>query len=300
MKKLSIGFLLLILTVAVAVGCAGAGDSAEGKIVVSGKDWTEQWILAHIYGEYLKAHTDLDVEVKEGLGSETVLTEAMKKGDVDMYVEYSGTGYLVFLKQQYIPDTDPAEIYEQTKKGYLKEFNFQWLEPIGFANNHALAVTADTAKKKNLKTLSDLKGKAEQMSIGAPGTFYEREDGYKGYTKQYGYEFGKTVSLDEDVMYTAVKNGEVDLIVAFSTDPRIEQFNLQPLEDDKKYFPPYDAAPVIRKEVLDANPGLEETINELAGNISTEEMMAMNAEVNQKNKKPQDVAREFLEKKGLL
>lgn len=300
MKKLLIGILSFTVAIALAVGCARSGDSAEGKIVISGKDWTEQWILTHIYGEYLKAHTDLDVEVKEGLGSETVLTEAMKKGDIDMYVEYSGTGYLVFLKEKYEPDTDPAEIYEQTKKGYLKEFNFQWLKPIGFANNHALAVTSDTAKKLNLETLSDLKGKTDQMSIGAPGTFYEREDGYNGFTEQYGYKFGKTVSLDEDVMYTAVKNGEVDMVLAFTTDPRIKQFNLHALEDDQKYFPPYDAAPVIRKEVLDANPGLEDTINELAGKISTEEMMAMNAEVNLDKKKPQDVAKEFLKKKGLL
>lgn len=300
MKKSGMRLSLLLLIVIVAVGCGNSGGSAEGKIVVSGKDWTEQWILAHIYGEYLKAHTELDVEVKEGLGSETVLTEAMKKGDVDLYVEYSGTGYLVFLKEEYVPETEPETIYQKTKEGYLEKFNIKWLEPIGFANNYALSVTAETAEELGVKTLSDLQDQAEEMSIGAPATFYEREDGYNGFTDLYGYTFGKTVSLDEDVMYTAIKNGEVDLITGFSTDPRIEQFDLTPLEDDKNYFPPYDAAPIVRQEVLDANPGLEDTINELAGQISTEEMMEMNAQVNLNNEKPQDVAKAFLEKKGLL
>lgn len=286
-------FLILLLT-----ACGNQADS--GKVVVSGKDWTEQWILTHLVAEMIEANTDLDVEVKPGLGSETVLTEALKKGDIDLYVEYTGTGYMAILHKEYRPGMTPEEIYEAAKKGYEEEMNLTWMKPLGFANNHVLALKKEKAEALGASKVSDLKGKAASLTFGAPGTFYERADGYEGLTQAYGVQFLKKVSLDEDLMYQAAQKEEVDIITGFSTDPRIPQFDLAVLVDDKKYFPPYDAAPVVRRDTLEAHPELKGVLDKLAGQISTEEMSEMNAEVNLENKEPRDVAIQFLKKKGLI
>ena len=216
-------FLILLLT-----ACGNQADS--GKVVVSGKDWTEQWILTHLVAEMIEANTDLDVEVKPGLGSETVLTEALKKGDIDLYVEYTGTGYMAILHKGYRPGMTPEEIYEATKKGYEEEMNLTWMKPLGFANNHVLALKKEKAEALGASKVSDLKGKASSLTFGAPGTFYERADGYEGLTQAYGVQFLKKVSLDEDLMYQAAQKEEVDIITGFSTDPRIPQFDLAVLE----------------------------------------------------------------------
>jgi osmoprotectant transport system substrate-binding protein len=286
-------FLILLLT-----ACGNQADS--GKVVVSGKDWTEQWILTHLVAEMIEANTDLDVEVKPGLGSETVLTEALKKGDIDLYVEYTGTGYMAILHKEYRPGMTPEEIYEAAKKGYEEEMNLTWMKPLGFANNHVLALKKEKAEALGASKVSDLKGKAASLTFGAPGTFYERADGYEGLTQAYGVQFLKKVSLDEDLMYQAAQKEEVDIITGFSTDPRIPQFDLAVLEDDEKYFPPYDAAPVVRRDTLEAHPELKGVLDKLAGQVSTEEMSEMNAEVNLENKEPRDVAIQFLKKKGLI
>lgn len=295
MRKLFLPFFLLLILL---TACGNQADS--GKVVVSGKDWTEQWILTHLVAEMIRAHTDLEVEVKQGLGSETVLTEALKQGDIDLYVEYTGTGYMAILHREFRSGMTPEEIYEVTKKGYEEELDLTWLKPLGFANNHVLTMKKEKAKSLDASNVSDLKEKASSLTFGAPGTFYERADGYEGLTKAYGFQFAKKVSLDEDLMYQAVQKGEVDIITGFSTDPRIPQFNLTVLEDDKQYFPPYDAAPVVRRDTLEANPELKEVLEKLAGQISTREMSEMNAEVNLENKEPRDVAIRFLKKKGLI
>ncbi|MBN2910334.1 glycine/betaine ABC transporter substrate-binding protein [Polycladomyces sp. WAk] len=293
---LSICLILLISLTA----CKDGKTAEPGEIVISGKNWTEQWILAHILGEYLKAHTDMNVQVREGLGTEAILVQALKQGEIDAIVEYTGTGYQAILKKPYKPGMTPQYIYRQTKSGYETQFGSIWLKPLGFYNTYALALRADKAKQLHITKVSDLKRLAPQLSFGAPATFFERKDGYDGMTKMYGLSFGKKVTLNEDLMYKAVANGNVDVITAFTTDPRIKQMNLKILEDDMKYFPPYDAAPVVRQAVLRANPGLEKTLNGLAGKITIPDMMKMNDEVNSKRKTPQEAARDFLKSKGLI
>ncbi|WP_194138532.1 glycine betaine ABC transporter substrate-binding protein [Robertmurraya kyonggiensis] len=281
--------------------CGNNGGEAEpGKIVISGKEFTEQVILTHILAEYLKANTDLEVEVKESLGGVFVLQEAMKQGDIDMYVEYTGTGYLNVLKNEYKPSQSPDEIYESTKKGYAEEFNVAWLEPLGFNNTYALGLRGELAKELGLKTYSDLAAHASDLSFGADPEFFERGDGFDALAEAYGYKFAAKKNIDPDLQYTAAKDGEIDIITAFSTDARIDQYNLTILEDDKEFFPPYYAAPIVRQEVLDANEGLEETINKLAGILSDEKMRELNGQVNLDKKQPKDIAIEFLQSEGLI
>ncbi|MBO0991774.1 glycine betaine ABC transporter substrate-binding protein [Bacillus sp. SD088] len=301
MKKLvSISMFSVLLLILAACGNGGADKAEAGKIVVSGKEFTEQIIITHMLAEYLKANTDLEVEIKDALGGVFVIQEAMKKGDIDLYVEYTGTGYLNVLDQEYKPGMSPDEVYDETKKGYAEEFNTNWLEPLGFNNTYALAVREELAKELDIKTYSDLAEHASDLSFGADPEFFERGDGYDALIAEYDTEFAKQVNIDPDLMYLAAKDAEIDVITAFSSDARIKQYNLVVLEDDKKFFPPYYAAPVIRQAVLDANPDLEETLNKLADTLDDERMQELNGQVNLENKEPEDVAVEFLKEEGLI
>ncbi|MGG0717495.1 glycine betaine ABC transporter substrate-binding protein [Robertmurraya massiliosenegalensis] len=301
MKKIIvIVFAVMFVFGLAACGNSAGGEAEPGKIVVSGKEFTEQIILTHIMAEYIKAKTDIDVEVKEALGGVFVLQEAMKKGDIDMYVEYTGTGFLNVLNHEYQPNQSPDEIYEATKKGYAEEFNIAWLESLGFNNTYALGLRGELADELGLETYSDLTDVSPDLSFGADPEFFERGDGFDALSEAYGYEFGVKRNIDPDLQYTAAKDGEIDIITAFSTDARIDQYNLTVLEDDQEFFPPYFAAPIIRQEVIDANEGLEETINELAGTLSDERMRELNGRVNIDKKEPKDVAIEFLKEEGLI
>lgn len=247
-----------------ACGGQGGDEAKSGSIVVSGKEYTEQVIMTSILAEYLKANTDLDVEVKGALGGVFVLQEAMQKGDIDTYVEYTGTGYLNVLDEAYEPGMDPDELFDSTKDGYLDEYDIKWLEPLGFNNTYALTLRGDHAEELGVETSSDLQEHAGELVFGSDAEFYERGDGYDALIDAYGYEFENTITIDPDLMYAALKDSDMDVITAYTTDPRIPQFDLKALEDDENFFPPYHAAVIIRQEVLDANPGLEDTINELS------------------------------------
>ncbi|WP_175989360.1 glycine betaine ABC transporter substrate-binding protein [Bacillus sp. Marseille-Q1617] len=297
MKKILTPFIILLAASIIIAGCGNNGG--KETITVSGKMWTEQFILTHIMAELLKEKTDLDVKVEEGLGEVSILTPALEKGDIDVYVEYTGTGLEAVLKEQAEEGASGDEILDQVRKGYEEKFNVTWLKPLGFENTYTLAYTED--QDFNAKTFSDLVPLSKDLSFGAPHQFYEREgDGYDAFSKEYGFEFKKKESYDPNIMYEAVKNGDVDIIPAFTTDGRIERYNLKSTKDDKGFFPPYDAAPIIRQEVLKEHPEVEKALNELAGQISEKEMSEMNAKVDIDKKEPKDVAREFLISKGFI
>ena len=298
--KKYLSFVLILLMSLLLAACTGVEKTEKGKIVVSGKKFTEQVILTHLLAEYLKANTDLEVEVEDSLGGVFVLHEAMKKGEIDLCVEYTGTGYLNVLKHEYKAGQTPDEVYEETKRGYKEKFNITWLEPLGFNNTYALATREELANDLGVKTYSDLSQKASKLTFGADAEFFERGDGFDALANVYNFKFRKTTNIDPDLQYEAAKNGNIDVITAFSTDARIKQYNLTLLEDDKNFFPPYYAVPIVRQEVLDANPGLEETLRNLAGILSDEKMMELNAQVNLQGKDPKEVAIQFLKSEGLI
>jgi glycine betaine/choline ABC-type transport system substrate-binding protein len=301
MKKRMIG-LALLASIAL-VGCGnsnGGGDSSE-PIIVSGKPWTEQFILPQIIGQYIEGNTDYEVEYEEGLGEVAILTPALEKGDIDVYVEYTGTGLQSVLGEKLEQGESSEKVLERVRAGYEEKFGVTWLEPLGFENTYTLAYTKD--KPYNAKTYSDLveASKSEKMTFGAPHAFYERQgDGYDAMVEVYPFKFAGTESLDPNIMYEAVKQGDVDVIPAFTTDGRIERFDLATTTDDLGFFPKYDAAPLVRTETLEQYPKLEEALNGLAGKISVEDMQKMNAQVDIDGKKAEDVARDFLVEKGLI
>ena len=281
-------------------GASGNGDASE-PIVIGGKPWTEQYILPHILGQYIEANSEYTVEYEDGLGEVSILTPALEKGDIDLYVEYTGTGLKDVLKQESETGQSSEEVLERVREGYEEELDATWLEPLGFENGYTLAYSKDSGY--DAETYSDLAeiSKTEDMSFGAPHPFYERQgDGYDDMISTYPFEFSATESFDPAIMYEAVKNGDVDVIPAFTTDSRIGLFDLETTEDDLSFFPKYDAAPVVRLAALEQYPELEDLLNELAGQISEEEMLAMNARVDVDQDKPEDVAKDFLIEKGLI
>lgn len=296
MKKTAFGILLG--TSAVLAACGGGGAESE-PIVIGGKPWTEQYILPHIVGQYIEANSDYSVEYEEGLGEVSILTPALEQGDIDLYVEYTGTGLKDVLKRESTPGQSSEEVLEEVRAGYEEELGATWLEPLGFENGYTLAYANDY----DADTYSDLAeiSQSENMTFGAPHPFYERQgDGYDDMVATYPFEFSATESFDPAIMYEAVQNGDVDVIPAFTTDSRIDLFNLKTTEDDQSFFPKYDAVPVVRMDTLEEYPELEELLNELAGQITEEEMLAMNSRVDADQEIPNEVARDFLIEKGLI
>ncbi len=293
---------ILLAASALLAGCGGgSGDSASEPIVIGSKPWTEQYILPYILGEYIEGNSEYTVEYKDGLGEVAVLTPALEKGDIDLYVEYTGTGLKDVLKEESVPGQSSEEVLERVRDGYEEKYNATWLEPLGFENGYTLAYAKDSGF--DATTYSELAEitKSQDVSFGAPHSFYERKgDGYDDLTKEYGFNFSAEESFDPAIMYEALKNGDVDVIPAFTTDSRIGLFDLKTTEDDQSFFPKYDAVPLVRMEALEEYPELEEVLKGLAGQISEEEMLAMNARVDVDKEIASDVAREFLIEKGLI
>lgn len=295
-------FLLVCITslmIFVLAACGGKDDEA-GKVIVSGKQYTEQIILSNIIGEFLKANTDLDVVMEDSLGSTFVLQQAMEKGEVDLYVEYTGTA-LEILNEDFDSDLTTEEAYELARERYAEEYNVAWLDPLGFNNTYALAMRTELAEELGIETYSDLGKLNSDLSIGGTAEFMERDDGFDGLVETYGYgDFAKKITLDPDLMYEAAGNGDVDVITAFATEAKIDQFDLKVLEDDLSFFPPYDAGIIVRQEILDLNPELADELNKLAGSLDDDRMRELNSRVSSDGKQDKEVALEFLKEEGFI
>ena len=295
MKRILAGLILTAILFTLT-----ACSSEEPKtVVIASKPHSEQYILAEMLSLLIENHTDIKVEKKLGIGGGTSnIHPAMLSGDFDIYPEYTGTGLLFVLKEDLITDSD--ELYKRVQDRYLEEYNIKWLGLYGFNNTYALAVKESTAQTYNLETYDDLALASKDLVFGAEYDFFERDDGYEALKDAYGFEFKDTKEMDIGLKYEAIGSDEVDVINAFSTDGLIKQYNLKVLEDNKNFFPAYEAGTLIRKETLDKYPELEEVLEKLTGQISDDEMIQMNYQVEKENMDPRDVAEQFLKAKGLI
>ena len=295
MKRILAGLILTAILLTLT-----ACSSEEPKtVVIASKPHSEQYILAEMLSLLIENHTDIKVEKKLGIGGGTSnIHPAMLSGDFDIYPEYTGTGLLFVLKEDLITDSD--ELYKRVQDRYLEEYNIKWLGLYGFNNTYALAVKESTAQTYNLETYDDLALASKDLVFGAEYDFFERDDGYEALKDAYGFEFKDTKEMDIGLKYEAIGSDEVDVINAFSTDGLIKQYNLKVLEDNKNFFPAYQAATLIRKETLDKYPEIEEVLEKLTGQISDDEMIQMNYQVEKENMDPRDVAEQFLKAKGLI
>lgn len=292
-----VGAFLLVLIMTTLVGCSSLTKDDKG-ITVVGKNFTEQDIMANILGLLLEEHTDQKITVKSFLGGTDVCFNAVKNGSADVYVEYTGTGLVNILGEEVL--SDPQEAYNKVKEEFSTKYNLEWLENIGFNNTYALAVTQETAQKYNLKKISDLKDVAGELNFGTMQEFLERDDGMKGLQKTYQLNFKGTKAMDSGLKYKALTEGQVDIIDAFATDGMLVKYNLVLLEDDKNFFPPYYAAPLVRAETLKKHPELKEVLNKLAGKLDDRAMAELNAQVDVEKKKAKDVAKTWLQQEGLI
>lgn len=274
-------------------------ENLEGEIVIGSKPMAEQYILVEILSQLIEEETDLDVEENFGIaGGTSNLHPALVKGDIDMYPEYTGTGWMFVLKEELI--NDPDKLYEETKKAYEEEYDLVWTKPYGFNNTYTLAMKKDKAESMGIESFSDLAEKSGELRFGAEYDFYERDDGFLALSEAYGLNFEEEKEIDIALKYMAIEDGEVDVINAFSTDGLLKEYNMKVLKDDKNFFPSYKAATVVRKETLEKYPELESILDKLSGIITEEKMIDMNHRVEKNNEDPEDVAEDFLEKEGLI
>lgn len=305
------GLIVLSLLLASCVPATGASNSGSNAtnsnsaasgatIKVGSKDFTEEFIVAEMYAQLLE-NAGFKVERKLNLGGTPIAQAALVKGDIDLYPEYTSTGLLTVLKKPSM--TDPKQIFSTVKSGYEQQFKLTWLDASPFNDTQALAMTTAGAQKYGIKTFSDLSQKASQLVLGGPAEFMEREDGIKGLQKAYGgFQFKETKQLGTgSLRYQALLNGQIDVVVAFSTDGEIAGDHLALLQDDKTFYPIYNIAPVVRMDTLQKNPKIADALNRLAPLLTDSIMSGLNWQVDGPDKKePAAVAKAFLTQNGLL
>ncbi|GAK14287.1 LOW QUALITY PROTEIN: osmotically activated L-carnitine/choline ABC transporter, permease protein OpuCB [Geomicrobium sp. JCM 19039] len=294
MKKF---FPVVLGSTLVLAACGGGSD--EDTVVVGGKDFTEQIILTHMVAELIEENTELNVEREENLGNTEILTQGMMDGDIDLYIEYTGTSYITVLNHEIDPENPPTaeEVYNTVQEEYDAEYDIAWLDEFDFENRYSLVMRgADAADVADMSALAD---QTDELTLGHNANFGERPDGLDR-TDMYGYSWGDTAQMDDGLMYDALRNEEVDVIAAFTTDGRIPAYDLEVIADDLNYFPPYYAAPIIMNDTLEAHPELEDLLAQLGPLLTEETMAELNAEVDINAELEEVVARDFLIENGLI
>ncbi|GAB4222994.1 MAG: glycine betaine ABC transporter substrate-binding protein [Gammaproteobacteria bacterium] len=275
------------------IGWSWWGMPASNEVVrVATKNFTEQFILGEIIAQTLEAKTDLTVERKFNLGTTDICHAAMIKGEIDIYPEYTGTALLTILHQP--KQTDAKKVFAKVSAEYQELFAITWLAPFGFENTQAIAVQDEVAKRHNLNTISDVVPLASTMILGAPAEFTTRADAGPALEKIYNLRFKEVKEMQPGLMYQAIKEGFVDGIFAFSTDGRLTAYRLKVLRDDKQALPPYDAAPLIRTEILHQHPEIVTALAPLANAIDATSMQQLNYLVDIKKQDIAQVAHQFL------
>jgi osmoprotectant transport system substrate-binding protein len=266
-------------------------------IIVSSKQFTEQLILGNLISLLLQ---DLGYDVEYiSLGGTAVVHDALLDGEIDIYPEYTGTGYLTHLGLEYEPGMTSDQIYQAVSKAYQERWNLTWLEPSAFNNTYCLAMTEDLAQELDVMTISDLQAASDELIFGATGEFIGRPDGLSGLIDVYGeFHFARVLEYDPGLKYGALDEGELDVTTCFGTDGQISAMELRILQDDLGFWPPYSAAPVLKSELSEADPRIAEILNSLMQRLDNETMSRLNWEVDREGREPADVALDFLSESG--
>jgi osmoprotectant transport system substrate-binding protein len=277
-----------------------ATSAMAQNIVVGGKNFTEQQIMSQMTAQLLQAK-GFKPDVKAGMGS-AVVRQAQENGQIDVYWEYTGTSLITYNKNN--DRLSPADTYAKVKELDAAK-GLVWLNPSKANNTYSLAMNADDAKKQGIVSISDLAAKVKggaKLTFASNAEFYARPDGLKPLEEKYGFEFPRenVKRMDTGLVYQALKERQVDVGLVFATDGRVPAFNFVILKDDKGYFPNYALTPVVRKQVLDANPKLAEYLNALSAKLDDATMARLNASVDVDKKTVEDVAKTFLKEQGLV
>ena len=299
LKKIMISLIALITATVLSFIPSIAPMMNTKHLVVAGKLGPEPEILINMYKELIEANSDIKVKLEPNFGKTSFLYEALKNKQIDIYPEFSGTITSSLLKNQVKVSNAPLEVYEAAREGILNQDKLVYLKPMEYQNTYALAVKKDYANKYDLKTISDLSKVEDSAVAGFTLEFNDRDDGNKGLKSLYKLELN-VKTLEPNLRYQAINGGNVQIVDAYSTDSELIEYDLVVLEDDKQLFPPYQGAPLMRKDTLEKYPKLEEILNKLAGQISAEEMSRMNYQVKVDKRSASEVAHEYLVNKGLV
>ncbi len=288
--------ILAMLVLPMVFLLSGCGTKNDDTIRIVHKNYTEQRLLGEVMSVYLD-DKGFKTEVSE-LGGTMLAFNALDSGEVDLYAEYTGSGYGGILKQT--ETLSPDDTYNYVKTNFEEIYGITWLEPFGFNNTYVLSVTQETADKYGLTKMSDLIPYAPEMTVGCDLEFASRVDGYPGMLEAYeGLEFKDLKSMDQGLTYQALADKELDVNVSYSTDGRIAKFNLVNLEDDKSFFPPYYVTPIMKIAFAEENPDVVAALLELAGQFSVEDMQKYNLMVDE-GEDARAVATIMLTDKGLI
>lgn len=292
-----VGTLLAVL-LSFGIG-SGLGMKAERQLVIAGKLGTEPEILINMYQQLIEAKSDIKVTIKPNFGKTVFLYSALKRGDIDLYPEFTGTVVSSLLQNQHLHSNDPEQVYHFARDHILQADNLIYLPPMQFQNTYALVVRSDYAQQHGLKTISDLAKVASSAVAGFTLEFADRRDGNKGLQTRYGLQL-QVKTMEPALRYQALINGETQIADAYSTDSEIKQYAFTLLQDDQQLFPVYQGAPLLRADTLETYPELAAILNTLAGKISAEEMSEMNYLVKVKNQPAAEVAKNYLYLNGLI
>lgn len=295
-KKVALSLVSVVLVLSLILSACG---NKENTIVIGAQNYTDPLIIAHMYKALIEDRTDLKAKVKQDLASSPVVIDAMKTNEIQMATLYTGE---IFNNYFEVEDTnDRQEVLKQAQAGFNEHYDFKWFDPYGFENAYAFAVRSDLADQHNLKKISDVAELAPTMKVGVDTTWLEREDiGYRPFQKAYGFSFKETYPMQIGLVYEAVAKKEVDIVLAYSIDPGLIEYNLATLEDDLQFFPPYDASPIMRNDTLEKHPVMEEIVNLLVGKIDAATMTELCYKVEVEKQNAQKIAIEYLKEIGLL
>lgn len=277
---------------------AGCGAKRDDTIVIGSKNFSEQALLGEILAQHLEARTHLPVERTFYLAGTYICQQAILAGRIDTYVEYTGTALTAILRDPI--DRDPSAVFGRVQSEYRKRFPLEAMPSLGFNNTFAIVIRGEDARRLNLKTISDSTRYTPQWRAGFGFEFMDRPDGYPGLARAYGLQFVAPPRIfDLGLLYRALLDKQVDVVAGNSTDGLLAARDLVMLEDDKHYFPPYEAVPIVRQDTLVRHPEVRAALLELSGTISDAEMRKMNFAVDGEHRSIVDVAREFLREKRL-
>jgi osmoprotectant transport system substrate-binding protein len=287
-----------LLSVLAAVQLTACGPPRESQIVIGSKNFSEQAILGEIFAQRLEAKTSLHIERRFYLAGTFICQQAILAGRIDIYPEYTGTAVAAVLKEA--PQGSRQAVYDRLQSEYARRFDLRLGPPLGFDDTFAIVIRGEDARRLNLQSISQAAAYTPQWRPGFGYEFMERPDGYKGLAAAYGLRFAEAPRImDLGLLTRALKEKQVDLIAGNTTDGLIPALDLFVLEDDRHYFPPYEAVAVMRRQMLERHPEVGRALDDLAGKISDQDMQEMNYAVDGKHRDLKEVVREFLHRKGL-
>jgi len=267
--------------------------SSSTTIIVGSKNFLENRLLAEMFAQLIESQTALTVERRLGLAGTQICFQALLTGGIDLYPEYTGTGLMTILGEPSLQD--PVDTLNRVRAEFRKRWNLWWLTPLGFDNSYALALRRDRAHALNIHTITDLVRVAPQLKAGFGYEFIQRADGLPGLKQWYGLQFREVVGMQQSLKYQATDNGDVDVLDAYTTDGRLAVYDFVVLEDDRHFFPPYDATALVRGETLEQHPELGKVLSLLTNALSPQRMRELNLRIQEQGEAIPHVAFEALQ-----